>query len=383
MDIFNLLKSRNYSFSQAFNELAEKYNAINMAQEYNDFPCNIHLQESLLDVVKNNTHKQAPVHGVMELRQAISKLYKKEYNVDYSPETEVTISSGAIQAIYTTITSLIKEGDEVLLFEPTYGYYVRAIEERGGRPIFVKLEYPDFKIEWENVRKRITAQTKMIIINTPHNPSGTLLSSDDLVSLQRIINGTNIVILSDEVYRNFIFDTKNHTVPSQFDILRENSIIISSLGRSYNVSGWKVGYVLANAKYSNIYRNTQFYQQSSVNTPMQYTFANFIKNNILTDNYDINNIYKSKRDMFLEGLKETKFKAIPTKGTYFQLVDFSEVSDESEYEFAIRLAKEYNVLAMPLSVFYHDTVDNKILRFNFALDDDKLTRAIESLKKVK
>lgn len=383
MDIFNLLKSRNYSFSQAFNELAEEYNAINMAQEYNDFPCSPDLHNSLINVLKTDTHKQANVHGLLELRQSISSLYKKEYNVDYSPETEITISSGAVQAIYTAITSLVKEGDEVLLFEPTYGYYVRAIEERGARPIFVKLEYPEFNIEWENVRKRITAQTRMIIINTPHNPSGCVLSAEDFNSLQRIINGTNIIILSDEVYRNFVFDTKNHVIPSQFETLRENSIIISSLGRSFNVSGWKIGYVLANQKLTTIYRNTQFYQQSSVNTPMQYAFADYINGLVSKEQNTDNQIYKAKRDLFNEGLKDTKFKIIPSKGTYFQLVDFSEVSDENEYDFAIRLAKEYNVLAMPLSVFYHDTIDNRILRFNFALDKEKLITAINNLKKVK
>ncbi len=381
MDIFNLLKTRNYSFSLAFNELAASYNAVNLAQEYNDFPCNQRLSKALVDAVSDQYNKQASVYGLLELREAISGYYNSKYGASFDPQKEVTVASSATQAIYTAISTHVKEGDEVLLFEPTYGYYVRAIEERGARPVFVKLAAPEYAVEWDHVQKLITAQTKMIIINTPHNPSGTILSVDDIEKLQKIITGTNILVLSDEVYENFVYDGEEHPVPAQFEGLKNKTIVVSSLSKSFNVSGWKVAYVMCNEELMSKYRDTQLYQVSSVNAPMQYAFAKFLDNGdaLLAKSSEI---YQQKRDYFVSELKDTPFDLIPSKGTYFQLVNYNGVSQEKEIDFAIRLAKENGVLGMPLSVFYHNTNDTQTLRFNFGVEDKKLKQALKSLSEV-
>ncbi len=360
--------------------LANEYNAINLSQGFPNFPVSSELISLINNYMKKGYNQYAPMMGVKELREVISEKTYNLYNVKYNSDTEITVTSGGTEAVFDAITAVVKQGDEVIVFEPAYDCYVPAIELNGGIPVYVSLKYPDYKIDWNEVKNKITNKTKLIIINTPHNPTGAILNEHDLKQLANIVKNTNIFIISDEVYEHIIFDGLKHnsfiTVPE----LQQRSFIISSFGKTFHATGWKSGYCIAPKELTAEFRKVHQFVTFSTFTPLQYALADFLKN---PTNYNgLPKFYERKRNVFLNSVKNTKFTFVPSKGSYFQNLCYSAISNESDYDLAIRLTKEIGVASVPLSAFYHDKKDEKILRFCFAKDDETLVKAGERLSKL-
>jgi len=361
-------------------KLAQENKAINLSQGFPDFSCSDKLIELVNHYMKNGFNQYAPMPGVLPLREQVSTMVEELYSTSYHPESEITITAGATQAIYTTISAFIKEGDEVIVFEPAYDCYTPAIEMNGGKPIYVQLTQPNFTIDWNVVKKLINHRTKMIIINTPHNPSGTVLSSNDMKELEKLTNNTDILILSDEVYEHICFTHEPHQSVARYKNLAERSILVSSFGKTVHTTGWKIGYVCAPANLMTEFRKVHQFLVFAVNHPMQLALADFLKEK---DAYlEVKNFYKQKRDLFIKLIKGSKFSYEQSTGTYFQLLKYNAITNEKDVDFAIRLTTEHKVAAIPLSVFYHENVDNKLLRFCFAKKDETLEKAADILCKL-
>jgi methionine aminotransferase len=361
-------------------EMANKYNALNLSQGFPDFNPPQKLIELVTKNMRAGFNQYAPMPGVMKLREQIAKKTEELYGHAYNPETEITITSGATEAIFTSITAFIQEGDEVIIFEPAYDSYAPVIKANGGSPVYVAVKLPEYKIDWDEVNKMVNARTRMIIINTPHNPSGSVLSPEGMEKLSKLVSGTKIMILADEVYEHIIFDGLEHQSIVKHPELIERSIVISSFGKTYHATGWKMGYCLAPENITKEIRKIHQFNVFAVNTPIQYAIADFLddKNAYL----QLGNFYQNLRDEFLKLLEGTKFKFSPSKGTYFQLLDYSEISDEKDTDFAARLIKEFGIASIPVSAFYHDAIDAKVLRFCFAKSSDTLKKAAELLHNV-
>ena len=361
-------------------EMANKYNALNLSQGFPDFNPPQKLIELVTKNMRAGFNQYAPMPGVMKLREQIAKKTEALYGHAYNPETEITITSGATEAIFTSITAFIQEGDEVIIFEPAYDSYAPVIKANGGSPVYVAVKLPEYKIDWDEVNKMVNARTRMIIINTPHNPSGSVLSPEGMEKLSKLVSGTKIMILADEVYEHIIFDGLEHQSIVKYPELVERSIVISSFGKTYHATGWKIGYCLAPENITKEIRKIHQFNVFAVNTPIQYAIADFLddKNAYL----QLGNFYQNLRDEFLKLLEGTKFKFNPSKGTYFQLLDYSEISNEKDTDFAARLIKEFGIASIPVSALYHDALDAKVLRFCFAKSSDTLKKAAELLHKV-
>ncbi|OFY97388.1 MAG: methionine aminotransferase [Bacteroidetes bacterium RIFCSPLOWO2_12_FULL_31_6] len=361
-------------------QLATEYKAVNLSQGFPDFEISKKLIELVNHYMKSGMNQYAPMPGVMALREAISKKVEDEYGKNYNPDTEITITAGGTQALYTAISALVREGDEVVVFEPYYDSYVPSIELNGGRPIFVTLKAPDYKIDWERVKKIINQRTRMIIINTPHNPTSTIWSKADMEMLEKITKDSDIIILSDEVYEHIIFDGKQHESVIRYPKLAERSLVVFSFGKTFHATGWKTGYCMAPDYLMKEFRKSHQFMVFSTNTPIQYALADFLKDK---SNYTgIGEFYQKKRDYFLEIIQQTKFKPLPVNGSYFQLVKYDHLSDEKDTDYAIRLTKEFGIATIPVSVFYHKPVDNKVLRLCFAKSKETLDKAAEKLCKI-
>jgi methionine transaminase len=360
--------------------LSKKYGAINLSQGFPDFGVSPHLVSLVNHYMSIGFNQYAPMEGVLKLREAISTKVQALYSAKYEAETEITITAGGTQAIYSAITAFITEGDEVIIFTPAYDCYAPAVELNGGKPIYVQLKDPNYNVDWSEVKKVMTRRTKMIVINTPHNPTGAVLSSQDMVELERLTSGTDIIILSDEVYEHILFDGYEHQSVARFPKLAERSLLIYSFGKTLHATGWKIGYVLGAKNLMKEFRKVHQFQVFAVNHPIQHALADFISNE---KNYkQISSVYEQKRDFFLDALKSSRFKFSPTPGTYFQLLDYSTITDENDVKFAERLTKEFKVSAIPVSVFYHRSLDKKVLRFCFAKQEETLAAAAEILKDI-
>ena len=361
-------------------QLATEHKAVNLSQGFPDFEVSKKLIELVNHYMKSGMNQYAPMPGVMALREAISKKVEDDYGKSYNPDTEITITAGGTQALYTAISALVREDDEVIVFEPYYDSYVPAIELNGGRPIFVTLKAPDYKIDWERVKKVINHHTRMIIINTPHNPTSTIWSKADMEMLEKITKDSDIIILSDEVYEHIIFDGKQHESVIRYPKLAERSLVVYSFGKTFHATGWKTGYCVGPDYLMKEFRKSHQFMVFSANTPIQYALADFLKDK---SNYTgIGEFYQKKRDYFLEIIQQTKFKPLPVNGSYFQLVKYDHLSDEKDTDYAIRLTKEFGIATIPVSVFYHKPVDNKILRLCFAKTKETLDKAAEKLCKI-
>lgn len=361
-------------------QMANEHNAINLSQGFPDFNCSPDLIKLVNSYMNKGLNQYAPMPGVMELRETISQKTEKLYSLYYNPETEITITAGATQALYTAISAFINEGDEVIVIEPAYDSYVPAILINSGKPVFVGMKQPDNHIDWEELQMAINTHTKMIIINSPHNPTGAILSSKDLEKLKKTVSGTNIIILSDEVYEHIIFDGYEHQSISRYPGLAEKSLVISSFGKTYHTTGWKIGYCIAPENLMKEFRKVHQFIVYAVNTPIQFAMAEFLKREELY--LELGSFYQKKRDFFNNLVKESRFKLRPAKGTYFQLLDYSEISDENDVLFAEKLTKEYKIASVPVSVFNHDLADHKILRFCFAKSEETLEKAAEKIIKI-
>lgn len=362
-------------------KLASEHQAINLSQGFPDFSCPDEIVSLVESYMRKGFNQYAPMQGVMPLREAIAEKTEMLYSAIYDPETEITITAGATQAIYTAISSIIKEGDEVIIFEPAYDCYTPAVEMNGGNPIYIKLKHPDYHVDWNEVKKLITHRTRMIILNTPHNPTGSILTARDMQQLEKITQGTDIILLSDEVYEHVIFDGYEHQSLSRYPNLAERTFIISSFGKTYHTTGWKVGYCLAPANLMAEFRKVHQYLVFSVNTPVQYALADFMRN---ADHFlGLMNFYKAKRDLFNSMIDGSAFHIRPSSGTYFQLLSYKDITDEKDTDFAIRLTQESGIASIPVSVFYNRPEDNKLLRFCFAKEDETLKRAAEKICAIK
>jgi len=363
-----------------FAKIATETNAINLSNDHSDFPCQPELLSSLVKHISDGRNKYAPTEGVGSLRQVISKRYKADFDVEYNPEHEVTITAGAIQAIYTAISSLIKEGDEVIVFEPAFETYVPAIEARGARPIFFQLNPVDFSVDWTAFTKLITSKTKLIILNCPHNPTGKVMPDESLEQLQRILNGTKISILSDEAFADLVYDDRPMFSISRYPKLAERSIIIGSLGKALCVPGWKIGYCLAPEPLMSKFREVHKYQIYSVNLPIQLALADYLEGRNCWSPFRLD--FQQRRNYFNSLLAQTRFKFHDVEGGYFQVLSYKDISTEPDVDFCFRLAKEHGVTAYPLSQFYHDKLDLQMLRVCFGKNESDLSLAAERLAKL-
>lgn len=357
--------------------MAKKYQAINLSQ---GFP-NFEPDQDLLDLVAkamNEGHNQyAPMAGLPILREIIADKIAALHHRKYDPESEITITIGASQAIFTAVTACIGHGDEVIVFKPAYDCYEPAIVVNGGIPVYMQLNKKGYKVDWEVFRGKITTKTRMVIINTPHNPTGTILSKEDMLELQKSLVNTDIIVISDEVYEHIIFDGNVHQSASRFDDLASRSFVCASFGKTFHVTGWKVGYCVAPKKLMHEFRKTHQFNVFCVDHPVQHALAAYLQD---PDHYlGLRPFYQEKRDFFLNGLKGSRFTFTPSQGTYFQLLGYSNITEEYDVDFVERLIVEHQLASIPISVFNAGERDDKVLRFCFAKTQETLEKATSIL----
>jgi methionine aminotransferase len=360
--------------------LANEHNALNLSQGFPNYTSDQKLNDLVTQAMNNGYNQYAPMAGNLDLRLAIVHKYELLYKNTYHPENEITITAGATQAIYTIISALIHKGDEVILFKPAYDCYEPPVVLNGGNPISIQLLAPDYKVNWNEVSSNISSKTKMIIINTPHNPTGTIWSKEDMLQLQRITQNTNIIVLSDEVYEHIVFDDEQHQSVCIFNDLKQRSFITASFGKTFHNTGWKIGYCCAPDYLMAEFRKVHQFNVFSVNHPAQKGIADYMQN---PETYNgLSEFFQRKRDLFLNLISDSRFKFKPSQGTYFQVLDYSDITDEHDVEFAKRLTIESKIASIPLSVFYDKNKDDKVLRFCFAKTEDTFIKASEILCKI-
>jgi methionine aminotransferase len=360
--------------------LANETGAINLSQGFPDFPISEKLISLVNTKMREGHNQYAPMPGVLALREAIAEKVWNTYKIPYHADTEITITAGATEALFSIITAVVHQGDEVIIIEPAYDSYAPVVELSGGVVRYVSLKVPDYSIDWELLKKLINTKTKLIIINTPHNPTGSVLKSSDLMQLQQITEGTDIMVLSDEVYEHLIYDGIRHESVCHYPELATRSFVVGSFGKTFHATGWKVGFILSPKLLTAQVRKVHQFVTFAVNTPVQMALAEFIKDE---ENYiNVPNLFESKRDFFTKAVAGSKFELVPCHGTYFQLLNYQNISDENEYDFAVRLTKEHGVATIPVSSFYHDKQNNHMLRVCFAKGEDTLSKAAEILNKI-
>jgi len=360
--------------------LANEVGAINLSQGFPDYDTAPQLIDLVTQAMKNGHNQYAPMAGLLPLREQIAYKTEKLHGAVYDPDTEITITAGGTQAIFTAICAAIHPNDEVIVFEPAYDCYAPAIKLMGGTVKSLELEPPDYRINWDMVKRLISNRTRMIILNSPHNPTSTILHQTDIDELEALVKNRDILILSDEVYEHLIFDGQTHHSMARYPELQQRSFIVSSFGKLFHTTGWKLGYCLAPASMTAEFRKIHQYMVFSANTPMQVAIAEYLKNE---DSYlSLAGLFQQKRDYFQNGLAQTRFELLPCSGSYFQSVQYNGISDEKDTDFAIRLAKEFGVASIPVSVFYNKSTDHHVLRFCFAKKQETLDKAVERLIKL-
>ena len=361
-------------------KLASDLGAINLSQGFPDFDCDPALVDAVARHMREGRNQYAPMQGVPPLRQALAAKFEALYGATYNPDTEITVTSGGTEAIFDVVAALVHPGDEVIVFEPCYDSYVPAIELNGGKAIVVSLRYPDYAVPWDEVRAAVTPRTRLIMLNSPHNPTAMILGPADMAELTEVVAGTDIAILSDEVYEHIIFDGVPHESMARYDALRARSFVIGSFGKTYHVTGWKVGYVAAPAALMAEFRKVHQFVTFSTNTPIQYALAEFLA---ARRGYpELAAFYQRKRDLFLKLIEGSRWRPLPSRGTYFQLLDYSAITREDDMSFAIRLTKEYGVASIPTSAFLYKQPAPSVLRFCFAKKDETLQAAAERLREL-
>ena len=360
--------------------LAAAHGAINLSQGFPDFDCAPELQELVAKYMRAGHNQYPPMAGIMPLREAIAGKVSALYGAIYDPEHEITVTPGATYALFTAVATIVRPGDEVIVFEPTYDSYVPSIEVQGGKPVYVGLKFPDYHIDWQEVRQAITPRTRMIIVNTPNNPTASVFSAADMRALEDITRGTDIVVLSDEVYEHIVFDGARHESTARFPGLAERSFIVSSFGKTYHVTGWKMGYCLAPKELMSEFRKVHQFNVFTCNTPVQHALAEFMQE---PQHYlGLADFYQQKRDYFRDRVRESRFTLLPSDGTFFQSVRYDDVTAENDADFAIRLTREHGIAAIPLSAFYHRPPGHKVLRFCFAKREETLFKGTEILRRI-
>ena len=360
--------------------LAKEHNAINLSQGFPDFPVSEELIKLVNSYMKKGLNQYAPMPGILPLREGISEMFETRYGVKYHPETEVTITAGATQGLFSIISAFIRPGDEVVVLEPAYDSYAPAVMLQGGMVKYARLQAPDYSINWDTFPALISGRTRMIIINSPHNPTGTIIKAKDLKKLDTLLKNRDILVLSDEVYEHLIFDGHTHESICRYPGLASRSLLVGSFGKTFHATGWKCGFVLAPPQLTAEFRKVHQFVVFAVNTPVQHAIAEYLRN---PEHYKhLGRFYQEKRDFFLNLIKGSRFKAVPASGTYFQLLNYSKISDEKETAFAERLTREFKIASVPVSPFYHNQEDNKVLRFCFAKTTETLEKAAEILCRI-
>ncbi|MFZ2853213.1 MAG: pyridoxal phosphate-dependent aminotransferase [Rhodocyclaceae bacterium] len=361
-------------------KLAAKCGAINLSQGFPDFQADPALFAATLRAMQEGRNQYPPMTGVAELRTAIAGKVEALYGARYDAEQEITVTAGATQAIFTAIAAFVRAGDEVVVFEPVYDSYVPAIETVGGQAVFAQLKFPDYQPDWDQVRALITERTRMIVINSPHNPTGSLLDADDLAALAELTRDTGIVVLSDEVYEHIVFDDERHASVAAHPELAARSIVVSSFGKTYHITGWKIGYVLAPPELMAEFRKVHQFNVFTVNTPCQVGIADYMGD--ASRHLGLAAFYAQKRDFFRSQLAGSRFELLPCRGTYFQLARYSAISALPDREFAQWMTREVGVAVIPVSAFYRDGHDERVVRFCFAKQETTLAAAGEKLRRV-
>jgi methionine aminotransferase len=359
--------------------LAAETGAINLSQGFPDYDCSPELIGMVNKAMQQGHNQYAPMAGLMSLREQISQKVDNLYGTYYHPDTEVTVTAGGTQAVFTAISAVIHPNDEVIIFEPAYDCYAPAIKLMGGIVKSLELEPPDYRIPWDMVKRLVSSKTRMIVLNSPQNPTGTILSQDDIDELTAIVKGQDILILSDEVYEHLVYDGQIHHSMARYPELRKRSLITVSFGKLFHNTGWKMGYCLAPANLMQEFRKIHQFLVFSVNTPMQAGISEYLKNPEVY--LGLAQFFQQKRDSFREGLSQSRFELLPCQGSYFQCVSYDGLTDEKDSELAIRITRELGVASIPVSAFYTKGTDYKILRFCFAKKQETLDAALEELIK--
>jgi len=354
-------------------QLATEHQALNLSQGFPDFDCAPQLRERFCHYINAGLNQYPPMAGVMRLRQAIAEKIHALYGTVYDPEYEITITPGATYGIFSCVSAFVSPGDEVILFEPSYDSYAPAVKIHGGKPVYVSMRYPDYSIDWEAVSKAITPKTRMMILNTPNNPTASVLGSEDMRVLENLLKNTRIIVASDEVYEHLVFDGHQHQSIARYPGLAERSFLVNSFGKTYAITGWKMGYVAAPKSLMAEFRKVHQFNAFVANGPVQYALADYMQD---PQAYlGLTSFYQKKRDLFLDSIQHSRFKPLPSRGTFFQNLDYSNISDEKDTDLAIRLTRDYGIASIPVSVFYRQAPAHRVLRFCFAKSDEILQKA--------
>lgn len=358
-------------------KLATDVGALNLSQGFPNFPADPALLALVTEAMAQHHNQYAPMPGVPVLREAIAQKTLRDYGLTYDPIDEITVTSGATEALFAAITTVIQAGDEAIVFEPAYDSYVPGIELSGGVPVYVSLAPPTYAIDWDEVRQKITSRTRLIMVNTPHNPTGRVWTQDDVDQLAALVEQHNLFVISDEVYEHILFEGRQHHSLMAHPVLRERTFVCGSFGKTFHITGWKIGYCQAPRALTAAFRKIHQFVTFSVPTPLQYALAEYLQE---PGRYQtLPEFYEAKRNRFLASIASSRFKLLPAEGTFFQTVSYADITDEHDADLAIRLTHEIGVASIPLSVFYHDRRDYRMLRFCFAKDDPTLTEAGERL----
>ncbi len=360
--------------------LAQEYKAVNLAQGFPDFE----VPDYLIDRVKfhmlEGKNQYAPMPGILSLREKLANKYQSVYRVNFDPIEEITVTCGATEACFSAITALVQAGDEVIMIEPAFDCYEPAVLLNGGKPVYVKTTYPDFKIDWAEVEHRITDKTKLLILNSPHNPTGAVYTQEDIDALKTLLQKYSFYVLSDEVYEHMVFDGLKHICLASDELIKQRTLTVGSFGKTYHATGWRLGFCAAPASLMKEFRKVHQYNTFSAVTPIQHAVSDMLDH---TDwHHNLSSFFQSKRNYFLSLIQHSKFKSFPSQGTYFQLLSYAGISDKKEVEMAEWMVKEKKIAAIPVSVFYKDKTEQHLLRFCFAKKDETLQYAAEILCKI-
>ena len=360
--------------------LAARHNAVNLGQGFPDYEMPEELAELVTKAMSDGFNQYVHMNGYIPLREAIAEKVERLYRATVNPETQITVTPGGTYAIYTAITAVLRPGDEVIVFEPGYDSYIPNVVINGGIPVLIDLKFPDYRVDWEKVKQKITPRTRLIILNSPHNPTGAVLSKEDMIELQSIVRNTGIFIVSDEVYEHLIFDGIAHESVLKYPELMQRSFVCFSFGKVYHCTGWKLGYCISAPEWMQEFRKVHQFNCFSCHTPSQVALSAYIRQ---PETYEtLPAFMQQKRDVFQTYMKGTRFTPLPSHGSYFQLYLYDRISDEGDKEFAIRITEEFGVASIPVSVFYNRGTDHKVIRFCFAKKESTLAAAAERLAKV-
>lgn len=380
MQISSKLPNTGTTIFSVMSALANEHKAVNLGQGFPDYPMNEALVAKVNEAMQAGFNQYAPMQGHLPLREVLAEKVQFLYGTTINPDTQITITPGGTYGIYTSLTTVLQPGDEVIIFEPAYDSYVPNVLVNGAVPVLIELQFPDYKIDWEEVRRKITPRTKFIMLNTPHNPTGAVLGESDIQQLRSIVEGTNIFILSDEVYEHLIYDNIPHQSILRYPDLLERSFVTFSFGKLYHCTGWKMGYCISSPALMQEFRKVHQYNCFSCHTPSQVALAGFLKDK---DSYlQLSSFMQAKRDYFHGLMSNTRFSPMPSYGSYFQCYQYNRISEEGDADFAVRITKEFGVATVPVSAFYQSGRDHKVIRFCFAKKEETLEMAVERLVKV-